>query len=1146
MTDVTDVVGVAEIVSAAWADVLDEESFEPTDDFFALGGDSIAAARVAQRVGAAVNVHIPTLILHRHPTFQGFVNYVESLREPAPVVARRGDPETHPLDPGQQRLWLLHQLHPGRATYTVPIIVDMVGHLDRDALSEALRRLVERHEPLRTIIADTESGPACRVLPPAPVPIEVLLAGDEDEAPALTSLFLRRPFALAEEAPLRVLLVALGTTRHWLVVAIHHIATDGDSDAIILDELSRFYNAALRGTRADLTPLPTTYGDVVVWRSAQVDPQLSVRIERQRLKLRGYEDRPLPLEGPRPGVATGEGERRTAYLDRGLTEAARAFASAHRTTVFVTLMAAFAEIAARWLGRDDVCLGYPVSVREPAAARDLVGFFITTRVVRIDVAGRPSFSTLVDRVHQAFVEATADDLPFDALAEAVAADRGHRGPLFRIWFNHLGGPARPPVMDGLATSLLDTPVPPALFDLNVYIVEHDDRIRIDLVFDTGCCSDRAGSELLDQYVALLAAVFADAGAPVRQHRLRTARATALPDPADALDTPPPPRLSRRLAQTARERRNAVAVRDPLGEHTYAELRAHTALLSRALRAAHVRPGDTVAVHADRGCGLVTAMLAVWSVGGRLMLLDPAYPAARIARYASVGQPRCLVVSGTVAPDLGTEALITVHHSRPPEIVRAAPSAACDGRRDGAYLAFTSGSTGTPVGVAGELEPIEHFLSWYAAEYAVGPTDRVALLAGVSHDPVFRDVLLPLWTGATLCIPGPETYRVPTELARWLRDQQITVAHMTPPLARVLLHAGLQFPALRLVCLAGEAVTEADAARLAEVMPNAVLLNGYGTTETPQLVSRREVTAHGTPTLGASAPGSQLLVVDAEGELCGIGEPGRIVVRSRHLASRLLAAEGEPVRLLGDDVAGVGRFSTGDLGRYQTDGSVAYLGRADSTVNIRGFRADPMETDRALDEDPRVSASATVARPGPDGLELVSCVVGAGVTAAELRARLASLLPAYLVPTRIVFVAELPLTPNGKVDRRALQTLSVPPQPTVVSADAPVPEGSLERRLARIWSTVLGLEHVDVTDNFFDLGGTSLSMLRLHAAIRREVDDRVSLLTLYQNPSVRALARSLSGMVEERIVSSRGHASHRDERSRRVAARKAHAATSHGG
>lgn len=1143
----TDVVGAAEIVSAAWAEVLDDESFEPNDDFFALGGDSVAAARVAQRVGAVINVRIPPLILHRHPTFQSFVNYVESLREPAPVVERRADPTTHPLDPGQQRLWLLHQLHPDRATYTVPIIVDMVGHLDRDALSEALRRVVERHEPLRTVIVDGDCGPAGRVLPPGPVPIEVALAGDEAQALAVTSAFLRRPFALSREAPLRVLLVDLGATRHWLVFAIHHIATDGDSNAIILDELGRFYNAALRGTPAEVTPLPTTYGDVVLWRSAQVDPQLAVRIERQRLKLRGYEDRPLPLEGPRPGTATGEGARLTRYLDRGLTEAVRAFASAHRTTVFVTLMAAFADIAARWLGSDDVCLGYPVSVREPAAARDLVGFFIATRVVRVDVAGRPSFSALVDRVHEAFVEATADDLPYDVLAEAVAADRGHRGPLFRIWFNHLGGPARPPLMDGLATSLRDSPVPPALFDLNVYIIEHDDRIRVDLVFDIGCCGDKASTELLDQYVALLAAVFADAEAPVRRHRLRTPRAAALPDPADPLDAPSPPRLSRRLAQVARERESAVAVRDPLGEHTYADLRTRTALLSRALRAAQVRPGDTVAVHADRGCGLVTAMLAVWSVGGRLMLLDPSYPSARLARYAAMGQPRCLVVSGTSAPDLGTDALVVVHHSAPPEIVRAAPPAAPDGTRGGAYLAFTSGSTGVPVGVVGELEPVEHFLSWYASEYAVGPTDRVALLAGVSHDPVFRDVLLPLWTGATLCIPGSDTYRIPTELARWLRDEQVTVAHMTPPLARVLMHVGARFPALRLVCLAGEAVTAADVARIAELAPNALLLNGYGTTETPQLVSRRELTADRAPTLGAGAPGSQLLVVDPEGELCGIGEPGQIVVRSRHLARRLLVAEGEPVRLLTDDVAGVRRFATGDIGRYQTDGSVAYLGRADTTVNIRGFRVDPMETDRALDEDPRVSASATVPRSGPDGLELVSYVVAAGVTAAELRARLASQLPAYAVPTRIVFVAELPLTPNGKVDRAALQALNPPaPQAMTVSADNAVPEGSLEHRLARIWSTVLGLERVDVTDNFFDLGGTSLSMLRLHAAIRREVDDRVSLLTLYQNPSVRALARRLSGMAEERTVSSHGHVSRREERSRRIAARKALASPSHGG
>lgn len=1151
--DAPDVVTAAEFVSATWADVLDEEyfdpaNFDPTDDFFALGGDSIAAARVAQRISSELKVHIPASALHQHPTFHDFVSYIESLRESAPVITPRSDLTTHPLDPGQQRLWLLSQLHRDQATYTVPIIIDMVGDLDRAALSDALCALTARHEPLRTIIGETDSGPVCRVLPPGPVPIEAAHADDEPAAVAKTAAFLQRPFALAVEVPIRALLLELSPMRHWLVLAIHHIATDGESNAIICDELGRLYNAAVRGIPAELAPLAITFGDIVAWRAAQTDDGLAVRLERQRAKLRGYEDRPLPLEGRQGDIGAGKGGRHRTWLDTRLTEAVRAFASTHRTTVFVTLMAAFAEVAARWLGSDDVCIGYPASVREPAAARELVGFFITTRVIRADVGGRSSFTTVVDRVHRAFVEAAVDDVPFDALNEAVVADRGHRGPLFRIWFNHLGASDRPPIMDGLKTSLLDSPVPPALFDLNVYVVEHDDRIRVDLVYDIACCSDEAGAEVLDQYVALLAAALADTKAPLRRHRLCTPRAASLPDPTDTLHTPASPPLSKRFAQIARERRTAVAVRDPLGVHTYGELRAQIAEAALALRAAGVRRGDTVAVHADRGCGLVTAMLAVWSAGARLMLLDPAYPLARLAHYVAVGRPRCLVVAGTRVPDLNIEAVVTLHHAQSPEVVRVAVSEVMCGQHLGAYLAFTSGSTGMPVGVVAELEPIEHFLNWYAAEHAIGPQDRFALLASVSHDPVFRDVLLPLWAGATLCIPAADTYRVPTDLARWLCDEQVTVAHMTPPLARLLIDTGVRLPALRLVCLAGDAPTSADVVGISKLAPAAVVINGYGTTETPQLASSRVVSPDEVPALGATVPGSQLLVINSDGALCGIGEPGQIVVRSRHLASCLLVPEGEPARLLVDDVPGVGRCVTGDIGRYQTDGSVAYLGRADDTVNIRGFRADPMETDRALGMDPRVSASATVSRTGPDGAELVSYVVATGVTASELRARLASLLPAYLVPTTIVFVDKLPLTVNGKVDRTALRTMAIaatrsadPPH----SASRTSPEGPLEHRLARICQTVLGLEHIDVTDNFFDLGGTSLTMLRLHAAVKREVDDQIPLLALYQNPSVRALARSMAGAADTITPTHHTRGSHYDERSRRIAARRAHAALMQG-
>lgn len=1119
-----DAVDAAASVVRIWAEAVGFEDIEPEDDFFSLGGDSVSAAQVARRVAKAVGIDVPPRTLFAHPTLREFTAFIDSGRRPAPLVEPRADRAVHPLAPGQERLFLHNRLHPDDAAYTVPTLIELAGDLDRDALSAALNALVARHEPLRTTFEECSDGVQARVAPPSPVPVEEVVvgevaAGDEAAARETASAFLRRPFALAGEPPMRVLLIRLGPCRHWLVLAIHHIATDGDSERILLDELGTLYSSfAQSSSPSQLPDLPLSYGDLAVWRAKQASAVAADRLARRRAALDGVEDRPLALEGAAPDSGSGVGARHTRWLGPTLTADVRACAKARRTTVFVTLLAAFADLVSRWSDADDVCIGYPVSVREPEAARTLAGFFVDTRVLRADLRDRPGFHTLVERVHAEVGAADADSVPFDALAEAVAAARGHRGRLLRTWFNHLGAPALPPVMHGLTAAVLDVREPRALFDLNVYITEHDDDIRVEVVYEPCVCTDAAAAELADQYLGLIAHAVADPEASLRRHRRPGSRVAALPDPSDPLGTPAAPTLLRKLTGSARAHGQAPALRDVSGETGYADLRRRVLALRDALRSAGVVPGCTVAVRLGRGAALVESLLAVWAAGARLLMLDPAYPDARLSRYLSDSGASCLITAD------GVEAIPGV--------------SAAEHDMSGGYLAFTSGTTGEPVGVAGGFEPIEHFLHWYSAAYGLGPQDRFALLAGLSHDPLFRDVLLPLWNGAVLCIPSPATFAAPADLLAWLRDERITVAHLTPPLVRVLMDEGVNLPSLRLVCLAGDAVRAEDVWRLAEFAPNALLLNGFGTTETPQLVSCQRLVPGDAPALGAGAPGSQLLVLDRDGELCDIGEAGEIVVRSRHLAD-----EPGPGRALEDPVPGVRRFATGDRGRYRTDGTVEYLGRADDTVNIRGFRAHPAETDRALAADPRVRAAATVVRNGTDGPELVGYIVADGVAPAEIRARLARLLPAYLVPTVVVPVDRIPLTANGKVDRAAL------PDPRAAAPAAPAaraPEGAVEERLARIWSAVLGAETVDADASFFDQGGTSLQMLRLHAAIRREIDARVPLLALYESPSLRALARGLtSGSASaanfSAAPSARARGSRTDERSRRLAARRAGAA-----
>lgn len=1117
-----------ERVRSAWAEALSTDDLDEDDNFFALGGDSVCAARLARRLSGELGVEVKARAVFDHPTFGAFTAHVGGLRAPEPDIPLRADPATHPLSPGQLRLWLLNRLRPLSFSYNVPLIIQLDGPLHRAALDEALTELVRRHEPLRTVFPehpDGSGGPIGQVLPPAPVEVPTLAASEAPDAHVRANQFLQLPFELRRQPPVRCAVLPVGGDRHWLLVSTHHIATDGDSLRLLLAELGTLYTAAALGTSLPTDPPDTSYGDLVTWqRVARAAPDPD-RLDRRRTALGGLPDHPLPLEAMPGRSADGIGERVRCVLSPATTEAIRSLAAGRRTTVFVTLLAMCGELVARWSGHDEHYLGFPISVREPACAHELLGFFLETGLVRLQLSGSGDLYSLLDQAHRAVREATVDVVPFDLLAEGIAAHRGNRTPPFRVWVNDLGEPLRPPTMHGLSTTLVEVTQPPALFDLGIYIVEDDEQITVDLIYEPTVCSPEAAEEFLEQFHGLLRAAVAAPQVPLRSHRPATTRSAGLPDLDDVLatdgasgagqDAVAAPwqgsTVGQRISAMSRDRPHDVAVRAGDRDVSGTELAEGVRRLAAELREGGIGGGDLVAVYADRGLPLVVSMLAAWSLPAQVLMLDPRHPPARHQEILARVRP-AMLIRDRPAPAFSVP--VTVHLDATARVVdvlpatpTARPAQAIGVQRRPGYVAFTSGTTGRPTGVVGDLGPVEHFLSWYAAAFELRADDRVSLLSGIAHDPLLRDVLLPIWLGGTLCIPTPETYADPERLAHWLRRERVSVMHLTPQVARLIAAQQVVLEDVRLVCLAGDTVTAADVDRLARVAPCAQLINGYGTTQTPQLVSVRRLTPGSSPQLGTAAPGSQVLVLDADGSRCGIGQPGRLVVRSRHLAGLLPDSDPEDLAALTPDpVAGVMRFVTGDLGRYRTDSSVEHLGRDDDLVKVRGHRVHPLETDRALALDARVSNSITVAREGPDGTELVSFVVGRDVTGPQLRAHLATVLPAAGVPTSIVMLEQLPLGPTGKVDRRALPVAAARPAvaASVVAAGDPT-----ESRLARVWSTVLGVDRLEVTDSFFDLGGSSLSMIRLQAAVRREFGTTLPLTTLYENPTVRSLARALS-------------------------------------
>jgi amino acid adenylation domain-containing protein len=610
----------------------------------------------------------------------------------------------------------------------------------------------------------------------------------------------------------------------------------------------------------------------------------------------------------------------------------------------------------------------------------------------------------------------------------------------------------------------------------------------------------------------------------------------LPDPAQPLAAHREKPIHALFSEQAQRHPDKTAVADTEGSWSYQQLDSRSNQLANYLRAGGIRTGDVVAIFGHRNMALVWAILAVLKAGAAFLILDPDYPVERLISCLEIAAPRgwlqleaagilpealgrfvetltcCCLELTTRAESLVTDLLANYSIENP-----VAPISA----DDLAYVAFTSGSSGKPKGVMGRHGPLTLFTSWAVDRFRLNERDRFSMLSGLAHDPLHRDIFTPLQLGGTVCIPDQQDIESPGRLRAWMKQQEITVANLTPAMSQ-LLSEGVsddeQIESLRYSFLVGDVLRKRDVARLKKLAPEITCVNLYGATETQRAVGHYlvpndlAVLDKEVLPLGKGIRDVQLLVLNSAGQLCGIGEAGEIYFRSPHLAKGYLGdAALTNERFIVNPFAntpGDRLYRTGDLGRYLPDGNVEHLGRADRQTKIRGFRIEPGDIESTLTNHPNVSEAAVVAHQNESGeTSLIAYVVtDTTIAVAALRQYVSEKLPAYMVPTAFVTMDALPLTPNRKLDRRALP---VPDQlQTERREEHAKPRSATEQALVEIWREVLALNQVGIHDNFFDLGGHSLMAVRLFAVMEKQFGKRLPLATLFQAPTVAQLAAML--------------------------------------
>ena len=1117
-----------------WAEVLGVDLVGVADHFFELGGHSLLATRVVSRIRTGFGINLPLRTLFEAPVLADLAERVDrwvadgvdASDPPLVPVARVPGELTRPSF-AQQALWYLDQLDPGQPTFHVTAAVRVNGPLDVDALLLSLRALVDRHEALRTAFPAVDGEPWARIDPAADLELPVVDLSDQPESiqDALLGQIAAEaggtPFDLASGPLVRAVLVRLAVDRHAVLLAMHHIVTDGWSFGVAAADLAALYAAIEADEPTPLPPLPIQYADYAHWqrerlRGGRLDRLVGYWTDR----LAGLPALELPTDRPRPPVRSGRGGLRGFELGPELSEAVRALCLREQVTPFMALLAAFQVLLGRLSGQDDFAVGSPSANRGRAEVEGLIGYFINMLTLRADLRGDPSFRTVLHRVRETALGAFEhQDLPFDVLTESLRPQRDPgRTPLFQVMFvlqnNLMPDAGRSDIELGALEQAGAAGGGTAKFDLSLGLAEDEDGFGGSLEFSTDLFDTATADRLIALYQTLLRSLVADPAASIRSAAwLDAAQVDELTRQRYPIDADRP-------GGTILDRIDAVAARTPDAPAlvandetvTYADLVARSNRLAHYLIRLGVGPETSVGVCLPRSIDLWVAALGVLKAGGAFVPLDPDTPTERLRSLVRDAGLTRVIAPGRALEggiDLVREAAtIAAQPADAPEVPLSSESLA--------YVIHTSGSTGEPKQVGCTHAGMINHVRAMSDLFALRPEDRVLQFCAPTFDIAIEEVF-PAWTSGAVVVLRDDGYLDPVRFAARVAEAGATVVDLPTAFwhawVKAQVESGESLPdGLRLVVVGGE---EASAAILGPWLSLAGdrvrWINTYGPTEGTVVATAFEPSGSWTDgpiPIGTAIRNTAAYVLDDRLRPVPLGVPGELYLGGLGVARGYLGRPGSTAAaFLPDpysDRPGARLYRTGDRARWRADGQLEFLGRVDRQVKVRGFRVEPAEIESALLGRDGVREAAVVVCDG----DLVGFVVGRDLDGRGLRGELKARLPRHLVPARVIVLDALPLTGTGKVDRGALERLDADRTRDRPALGRP-PRDAVEAALIAVWEDVLGTGRpVGPDDDFFELGGHSILAVRLLARVEERFGRRMPLADLLQTPTVADLARRL--------------------------------------
>ncbi|BAY78557.1 amino acid adenylation [Nostoc linckia NIES-25] len=1066
----------------------------------------------------------------------------------------------YPLSYGQQALWFLWQLAPESAAYNMVFACRICSQVNVTILQKTFQLLINRHPQLRSTFSKQGNQVVQQTRQTQLPDFQQINASNWSDQELEQRVFqeYKQPFDLENGSVIRVRLFTSSPDEHILLMSVHHIAGDGWSMPLLMEELIASYPALESGVQPSLTPLQHSYIDYIRW-------QRELLTTTQGEKLWNYWQQQLagelpvlnlPTDKPRPPIQTYNGASHNFTLSPELTEKLKKLAQTEGVTQYILLLAAFQVLLYRYTGQEDILVGVPTSGRTQIEFAPIVGYFVDPVVIRANLSGNPSFGEFLAQIRSCVSQALAhQDFPFALLVERLQPQRdSSRSPIFQTVFNfilqNLGQFEQTQQLllegevnkEGFILKPFEIPQMEGQFDLDLTIAENNSSLAGIFKYNTDLFDERTIKRIAGNFITLLEGIVANPQQPISRLPLLTQ-----PEQQQLLvwnNTQADYYSDKCIHQLFEEQSlstpNAVAVVYENQQLTYQQLNNQANQLAHYLRSLGVKSDTLVGLCVERSSKTlpkaslltVVGILGILKAGGAYVPLDPEYPTERLSFMLEDAQVKVLVTQQQLVDTIPQhQAHIVCLDTDWEKIAQECElnpenTATPDNL---AYVIYTSGSTGKPKGVLVNHSNVTRLFAATDSWYHFNQDDVWTMFHSYAFDFSVWEIWGALLYGGKLIVVPYLVTRSPESFYQLLCQEKVTILNQTPSAFRQLIQAQQSITTigdlnLRLVIFGGEALEinslQPWFERHGDTSPQ--LVNMYGITETTVHVTYRPLSKADLQStasvVGHPIPDLQVYVLNEYLEPVPIGVPGEMYVGGAGVTRGYLnRPELTAERFISNPFDNSKKllYKTGDLARYLPDGELEYLGRIDNQVKIRGFRIELGEIEALITSHPAIWESVVVVREDePGDKRLVAYVVPQkeqSPTVPELRQFLKAKLPEYMMPSAIVLLESLPLTSNGKVDRRALPTHELD---STLRELYVAPRTPTEEMLAQIWAQVLKVEQVGIHDNFFELGGHSLLATQLLSRIRNIFKVELPLRELFARATVAELAQSIGQLQQQ--------------------------------